>query len=89
MTVQVIAAGLYGRNATLRNKQAVMEFAVWVLRHARDKQLAVMAPLVFQGVLNLLSTLEVSENPQVLMLRGFLYQAIGQLSQVCFSTSGC
>lgn len=84
---QVIASGLYGKTATLRVKQSAMEFAVWVFKHATDAQLKPMAPIVFKGLLHMLTTLEISEQSQVMMLRGFLYQAVGQLAVV--RSRGC
>jgi Proteasome stabiliser len=51
---QVIFACVYGADTTLRLKQAGMEYAVWVFKHAADAQLAPMAPVVLQGLLRLL-----------------------------------
>lgn len=47
---------MYGGGTTLRLKQAGMEFAVWVFRHASDAQLAPMAPAILQGLLRLLDS---------------------------------
>lgn len=47
---------MYGVATTLRLKQAGMEFAVWVFKHASDAQLAPMAPAVLQGLLRLLDS---------------------------------
>ncbi|KAK9810293.1 hypothetical protein WJX72_008148 [[Myrmecia] bisecta] len=81
-TVQAIFACVYGPQSTLRLKQSGMEFAVWVFKHASDEQLKPMAPATLQGLLRILDdeSLKTVDNP-TLTLRGFTYQAVGQLAQ--------
>ncbi|KAL2611894.1 hypothetical protein R1flu_023586 [Riccia fluitans] len=71
-----------GAGSTTRLKQAGMEFSVWIFKHAVDRQLKVMAPLILSGVIKLLT----GSSPVKEMLLPnrcelFCYQAIGQLAQ--------
>ena len=86
-TVQAIFTGLYGAGTNLRMKAAAMELAVWVLRHATDSQLAQAAPLLFSGMIKLLDGETKGAAASggiaaggVASLRGFCYQALGQLA---------
>ncbi len=62
---------MYGGGTTLRLKQAGMEFAVWVFRHASDAQLAPMAPAILQGLLRLLDSGTCSSLHETNTLDGF------------------
>ena len=86
-TVQAIFTGLYGVGTNLRLKSAAMELAVWVLRHATDAQLRQAAPLLFGGMIKLLDGETKGAAASgglaaggVASLRGFCYQALGQLA---------
>jgi Proteasome stabiliser len=82
LLLQVIMFGLR-KNGAVRIKQATMEFVVWVLKHASDKQMAAMAPLAFRGIIHLLQSMDPNDaGSGALQLRGFLYQATGQLAEV-------
>ena len=52
--LRTVFACVYGRGTTLRLKQAGMEFAVWVFRHARAAPLQAAAPAVLRVLLHLL-----------------------------------
>ena len=67
--MQVIFACVYGADTTLRLKQAGMEYAVWVFKHADDAQLAPMAPVVLQGLLRLLDAGAGSVEARTVVLR--------------------
>ena len=83
---QVIMFGLR-KNGAVRIKQATMEFVVWVLKHASDASMAAMAPLAFRGIMHLLQSMDPHDNGSgSLQLRGFLYQATGQLAEVLLPT---
>ncbi|KAL3683346.1 hypothetical protein R1sor_001368 [Riccia sorocarpa] len=59
-----------------------MEFSVWIFKHAVDRQLKVMAPLILTGVIKLLTGSHPSEgDASSKQMRAFCYQAIGQLAQ--------
>ena len=45
---------MYDARTTLRLKQAGMEFAVWVFKHAEAAQIQAVAPAVLRGLLHLL-----------------------------------
>ena len=79
-TLQVVMFGLRKASAT-RVKQATMEFVVWVLQQASERSIAAMAPLAFRAVMSLLQAQD-PHDASGQQLRGFLYQAAGQLAQV-------
>ena len=90
-TVQTIFTCLYGAGTTVRLKAAGMELAVWTLRHATDAQLKQASPLLLSGMLKLLDgkgvpgdaaggSSDITAGP-ALALRGFSYQALGQLAE--------
>jgi hypothetical protein len=82
--VQVIMLGLR-KSAALRIKQATMDFVVWVFKQATEQQIAAMAPLAYKGIIQMLQTIDPTETGAgSLALRGFLYQAVGQLAEVRF-----
>ncbi|PSC71704.1 proteasome-associated ECM29-like protein [Micractinium conductrix] len=73
---------LYGASTTPRLRQGGMEFAVWVFKHAAPEQLAPAAPSILDSLLTLLDDASThGSDVTSLTLRGFTYQAIGQLSQ--------
>ena len=51
---QTVTVCLYGQSTTPRLRQAGMEFAVWVFKHAAPAQLAPAAPSILDGCLQLL-----------------------------------
>lgn len=66
---------------------AACEFVVWVLKHADDDAMAAMAKPAFDRVIGSLSMMDPSDSGPAMQLRGFLYQAVGELAQVCPETS--
>ena len=52
--MQAIFSCVYGEGTTVRLKQAGMEFAVWVFKHASDEQLLPAAPKILDALLSLL-----------------------------------
>ncbi|CAM6125657.1 unnamed protein product [Calypogeia fissa] len=80
LTLQCVFDCISGAGTTSRLKQAGMEFSVWIFKHAEDRQLKVMAPIMLTSVIKLLtdpSESDASSKQQ----RAFCYQAIGQLAQ--------
>ncbi|XP_056682996.1 uncharacterized protein [Spinacia oleracea] len=81
-TLQCIFACIYGNDTTPRLKQSGMEFAFWVLKHARMDQLKLMGPLILTGILK---SLDGNNNREADTIsretRTFAYQAIGMLAQ--------
>ncbi|GAB4815511.1 hypothetical protein N2152v2_002557 [Parachlorella kessleri] len=81
-TLTAITTCLYGAGTTPRLRQQGMELAVWVFKHSAPQQLEPAAPAILEGCLNLLDTESTRGQDTVsLTLRGFTYQAIGQLAQ--------
>ncbi|KAG6544513.1 hypothetical protein Mapa_014151 [Marchantia paleacea] len=82
LTLQCVFDCISGPGSTTRLKQAGMEFSVWIFKHAVDRQLKVMAPLILTGVIKLLTGSHPSEADSASkQMRAFCYQAIGQLAQ--------
>ncbi|DBB07277.1 TPA: hypothetical protein ACH3X3_008782 [Trebouxia sp. C0006] len=79
--VQVILSCVYGTTTTVRLKQQGMEFAVWVFKHADDAQLQPHSNVILQKLLQLLNEEGASSDTPTLTLRGFTYQAVGQLAK--------
>ncbi len=52
--LRAVFACVYGGGTTLRLKQAGMELAVWVFKHADARPLAAAAPAVLRGLLDML-----------------------------------
>ncbi|KAL9248317.1 hypothetical protein vseg_021654 [Gypsophila vaccaria] len=81
-TLQCIFACIYGIGTAPRLKQSGMEFAFWVLKHARMDQLKLMGPLILNGILK---SLEGTNNHEADAIsretKTFAYQAIGILAQ--------
>ncbi|KAK9692274.1 hypothetical protein RND81_09G253100 [Saponaria officinalis] len=81
-TLQCIFACIYGSGTAPRLKQSGMEFAFWVLKHARMDQLKLMGPLILNGILK---SLEGTNNHEADAIsretKTFAYQAIGILAQ--------
>jgi hypothetical protein len=82
--LQVIVSGLRPQSAP-QIKQATMEFAVWAFQQASDRQMAVMAPLAFRGIMRMLEKMVLVEGRASQTLRGFLYEGAGLLAEVCDS----
>ncbi|KAL2941950.1 Proteasome adapter and scaffold protein ECM29 [Bienertia sinuspersici] len=81
-TLQCIFACIYGNGTTPRLKQSGMEFAFWVLKHARMDQLKLMGPLILTGILKSLDGTNNREGDVVSReTKTFAYQAIGMLAQ--------
>ncbi|XP_021734263.1 proteasome-associated protein ECM29 homolog isoform X2 [Chenopodium quinoa] len=81
-TLQCIFACIYGNDTTPRLKQSGMEFAFWVLKHARMDQLKLMGPLILTGILKSLDGTNNREADSISReTRTFAYQAIGMLAQ--------
>ncbi|PRW21127.1 proteasome-associated ECM29-like protein isoform X1 [Chlorella sorokiniana] len=81
-SLTTVTVCLYSPQTTPRLRQGGMEFAVWVFKHAAPEQLAPAAGSILDGLLQLLDDgaargLDVTG----LTLRGFTYQAVGQLAQ--------
>eukprot|EP00892_Ulva_mutabilis_P001254 jgi/Ulvmu1/11129/UM071_0012.1 len=79
-TLEAIIAGLE-RTRVASVKLATCEFVVWVLRHADDAAMASMAKPAFDRVIGSLSMMDPSDSGPSMQLRGFLYQAVGELAQ--------
>lgn len=80
--MQVMVLGLR-KSVALRVKQATMDFVVWVFKHATDAQMAAMAPIAFKGIISTLQGMDPGDGSSgAPTLRGFLYQAVGQLAEV-------
>lgn len=79
--LQAIIAGLE-RTRVASVKLAACEFVVWVLRHADDGAMAAMAKPAYDRVIASLSMMYPSDSGPAMQLRGFLYQAVGELAQV-------
>lgn len=82
-TMLIITQCLYSLITTTRLKQQGMEYAVWVFKHAALARLAPVASSILEGCLSLLSDPTAGYQNQdmtSLALRGFTYQAIGQLA---------
>lgn len=81
-TLKVVFDSVYGEGTTMRLKQAGMEFAVWVFKHATEEQLKPMAPVILAGLLKSLQESDADDpDKAVQQLRAFTFQAIGQLAQ--------
>ncbi|XP_057515552.1 uncharacterized protein LOC130797079 [Amaranthus tricolor] len=81
-TLQCIFACIYGNGTTPRLKQSGMEFAFWVLKHAKMDQLKLMGPLILSGILKSLDGTNNREADAISReTRTFAYQAIGMLAQ--------
>ncbi|XP_048499629.1 uncharacterized protein LOC104890118 isoform X2 [Beta vulgaris subsp. vulgaris] len=81
-TLQCIFACIYGSGNTPKIKQSGMEFAFWVLKHARMDQLKLTGPLILTGILKSLDGENNSESDAISReTRTFAYQAIGILAQ--------
>ncbi|KAL3147888.1 hypothetical protein ABBQ32_002606 [Trebouxia sp. C0010 RCD-2024] len=80
-TIQVILSCVYGPTTTARLKQQGMEFAVWVFKHAEDAQLQPHSATILQKLLQLLNEDSAASDTPTLTLRGFTYQALGQLAK--------
>ncbi len=52
--MQTVTVCLFGAQTTPRLRQAGMEFAVWVFKHAEPSQLAPAAATILDGCLSLL-----------------------------------
>ncbi|KAK9795879.1 hypothetical protein WJX73_005986 [Symbiochloris irregularis] len=63
-----------------RLRAAGMQFMVWVLQQSRDEQLLPHAQAVLSSLLSLLEETQGSSDAASSALRGFAYQAIGQLA---------
>jgi hypothetical protein len=57
-----------GAGTTVRLKQAGMEFAVWIFKHASDEQLKPMAPIILASLIKLLDGSDVNDPGDFLML---------------------
>lgn len=77
----MIVSGLE-RTRVASIKLAACEFVVWVLKHADDGAMAAMAKPAFERVIGSLSMMDPSDSGPAMQLRGFLYQAVGELAQV-------
>ncbi|CAK9863286.1 unnamed protein product, partial [Sphagnum jensenii] len=81
-TLQCVFDCIYGTGTTVRLKQAGMEFAVWIFKHASDEQLKPMAPIILASLIKLLDGSDVNDpDASSRQVRAFTYQAIGQLAQ--------
>lgn len=81
-TLQCIFSCIYGNDTTPRLKQSGMEFAFWVLKHAKMDQLKLMGPLILNGILKSLDgTVNREADAISRETRTFAYQAIGMLAQ--------
>ncbi|EFN52702.1 hypothetical protein CHLNCDRAFT_138705 [Chlorella variabilis] len=81
-SLTTVTVCLYGRQTTPRLRQLGMEFAVWVFKHAAPQQLAPAAASILDSLLQLLDDGSTrSGDSTALTLRGFTYQAVGQLAQ--------
>jgi proteasome component ECM29 len=81
-TLQCVFDCIYGAGTTVRLKQAGMEFAVWIFKHASDEQLKPMAPIILASLIKLLDGSDVNDpDASSRQVRAFTYQAIGQLAQ--------
>ena len=63
-------------------QQAACEYVVWVLQHASEATMAALAGPALHGTVAALQKLPGGATSAHLPLRGFLYQAVGQLAQV-------
>jgi proteasome component ECM29 len=82
-TMLIITQCLFSSITTTRLKQQGMEYAVWVFKHAALARLAPAASPILESCLSLLSDPTAGYQNQdmtSLALRGFTYQAIGQLA---------
>lgn len=77
--LQVLEASLEP-GQPLRLRQAGMQFAVWVFQQAPARQLLPRAPAVLARLLSLLQEDASGGDAASILLRGFAYQAIGQLA---------
>ncbi|KAK9834910.1 hypothetical protein WJX81_007994 [Elliptochloris bilobata] len=79
--LQAVLAGVYGAGASLRLKAGGMELAVWVMKHASDERLLPASPEILAALLHLLGD-ETARGSDAAAagLRGFTYQAVGQLA---------
>jgi hypothetical protein len=57
-----------GAGTTARLKQAGMEFAVWIFKHASDEQLKPMAPIILASLIKLLDGSDVNDPGDFLKL---------------------
>ncbi|CAM6029521.1 unnamed protein product [Sphagnum balticum] len=81
-TLQCVFDCIYGAGTTVRLKQAGMEFAVWIFKHASDEQLKPMAPIILASLIKLLDGSDINDpDASSRQVRAFTYQAIGQLAQ--------
>jgi proteasome component ECM29 len=81
--LQAIFQGIYGADASMRLKQAAMQFAVWTTSNARAEVLKPMAPIILSGLLKFIKEGDSAAitNAQMVPLRGFTYSALGQLAR--------
>ena len=87
VVLQVIKFGLRDTGA-VRIKQATMEFVVWTFQQAGDSQMQEMAQDAFAGIMHLLKNSNAGDHGAgATQLRGFLYQAMGQLAEVRLQTA--
>ncbi|CAK0785632.1 hypothetical protein CVIRNUC_008843 [Coccomyxa viridis] len=79
--LQAIFACVFETHGTLRLKHSGMEFAVWTFKHAAQEPLERAAKPALQGLLMLLEN-DTSSGSDITStaVRGFTYQAIGQLA---------
>ena len=78
--MQVIDAGI--SRWLPQVQQAACEYVVWVLQHASAPTMAALAGPALHGTVAALHKLPSGPSAAHLPLRGFLYQAVGQLAQV-------
>ena len=81
-SVKTMFECLYAPSSNARLKLAGMEFAVWVLQHAEDRELRLIGPRVMGG---LIKFLEEGTNDQggldTIRMRQFSYEAISELGR--------
>lgn len=81
-TLQCIFGCMYGSGTTPRLRRFGMEFAFWVLKHARTDQLKLMGPLILTGILKSLDDTNNLEADAISReIKTFAYQAIGMIAQ--------
>lgn len=81
-TLQCIFGCMYGSGTTPRLRRFGMEFAFWVLKHARTDQLKLMGPLILTGILKSLDDTNNQEADAISReIKTFAYQAIGMIAQ--------
>eukprot|EP01133_Synstelium_polycarpum_P000192 gene192-230_t len=78
-TLHIIFEGVYGDTTTMKLKQASMTFVQWVFRHAHDRHIVAMGPIIMAGLLKLLDSMEGDHTKEVNELKAFTYTSLGML----------